>query len=56
MNSLPLNGKKTTLVIIGAIASLTLGLGECGSAPGTPQDVNSTKKVSKKIKKYMKKT
>lgn len=51
MNSLPLNGKKTTLVIIGAIASLTLGLGECGSAPGTPQDVNSTKKVSKKIKK-----
>ncbi|MFN5006941.1 MAG: L,D-transpeptidase [Ignavibacteria bacterium] len=38
MNRIPLNGKQLTLVVIGAIASLTLGWGACGNTPGNPQD------------------
>lgn len=49
MNRIPLNGKQLTLVVIGAIASLTLGWGACGNTPGNPQDPKP--KRNTKIKK-----
>lgn len=49
MNRIPLNGKQLTLVVIGAIASLTLGWGTCGNTPGNPQDPKP--KRNTKIKK-----
>lgn len=51
MNRIPLNGKQLTLVVIGAIASLTLGWGACGNTPGNPQDPKP--KRNTKIKKLL---
>lgn len=48
MNRIPLNGKQLTLVVLGAIASLTLGWGACGNTPGNPQDPKPKKNAKTK--------